>query len=229
MCSGLKVLAPALALAFLLWKSATLFDQPSPPLLAILLGYFLGSLPFGYLAGRLSGTDLRRQGSGNIGTANAARVLGRKIGAAVLLLDLLKGFAACWLASWILPGEEEARRLAILAGIASVLGHDYTCWLGFRGGKGIATSAGAFLWLSPLCLPIPLAAFVLLVALTRIVSVGSMGAALALPLGTWIAEGQGLLLEAALLIGLLAVYQHRDNLRRLRKGTEAVLGRSGGS
>ncbi len=202
---------------------------------AIASGYLLGSVPFGYLLGRLKGINLRREGSGNIGAANALRVLGRPVGIVVLALDVSKGVLACWLASSVilpmLPPEgvepnAAARRLSIAAGFAAVLGHNYPCWLRLRGGKGIATSAGVLLLLVPWGLLIAVGAFLLLTAGTRIVSVGSLGAAAVLPFGVWLAGGRGELLAMSALMGLLAIYQHRANIQRLLAGTEPRLGQN---
>ena len=184
---------------------------------AFLLGYLLGSIPFGYLLGRWKGVDLHQKGSGNIGAANAVRVLGKPAGFAVLILDALKGVLACSLAS-----SETGQ---ITAGLAAVLGHNFPCWLRFQGGKGIATSAGVLLILTWESLAIAAGVFLILAAATRIVSVGSLGASVVLPFAVWLVEGWGKLLAATALMGLLAVCRHRDNIRRLRAGTEPRLGK----
>lgn len=184
---------------------------------ALVSGYLLGSIPFGYLLGRWKGVDLLQKGSGNIGAANAVRVLGKPAGLAVLILDAFKGMLACWLAS------SETGQIA--AGFSAVLGHNFPCWLRFQGGKGIATSAGALLILTLESLAIAAGVFLILTAATRIVSVGSLGASVVLPFAVWLIEGWGELLVVTALMGLLAVYQHRDNLKRLRAGTEPRLGK----
>ena len=188
-----------------------------PGAAALVSGYLLGSIPFGYLLGRWQGVDLHREGSGNIGAANAVRVLGKSAGFAVLILDALKGVLACWLAS--------SEMLQIVAGFAAVLGHNFPCWLRFQGGKGIATSAGVLLMLAPKSLAIAVGVFLILTAATRVVSVGSLGASIVLPFAVWFVKGWGELLAATTLMGLLAVYQHRDNIRRLRAGTEPRFGK----
>ncbi|MCS1409598.1 MAG: Glycerol-3-phosphate acyltransferase [Verrucomicrobia subdivision 3 bacterium] len=193
--------------------------------ISILVGYFLGSIPFGFLMGKLKGIDLRQEGSGNIGATNVLRILGKPSGITVLVFDVLKGAMACWLAPMVVEvilgtAAFDFQIVAITAGFSAVLGHNYTCWLRFKGGKGIATSAGVLLVLTPAGLAISVATFLLLLALTRIVSVGSLGAAVILPLGTWITGGRGALLGIATLMGLLAVYKHRVNIRRLLAGTE---------
>ena len=121
---------------------------------AIVIAYFLGSLPTGYLAGRARGIDIRKEGSGNIGATNVLRVLGPTLGILVLLIDLAKGVAACYVAIWIprlwggSGSELGANReliLMLVGGLGAVLGHSFTCWLGFKGGKGVATTSGVFL------------------------------------------------------------------------------------
>lgn len=190
--------------------------------------YLLGSVPTGFLVARMRGVDLRTVGSGNIGATNAFRALGKTAGLVVLLADALKGFAACtWLCGlglWLLGragvpvGEPQAYRL--LAGLAAVLGHNYTCWLRFKGGKGIATSAGVFAALAPLALLIALATWLVAFALTRYVSVGSLAAAVALPAAVWLTQSDRLLAVVTTVLGALAIARHHTNIRRLLSGTE---------
>lgn len=198
-----------------------------PPLAYVLtaLGaYLLGSVPFGYLAARLRGIDLRTVGSGNIGATNAMRVLGRPVGVAVFLLDALKGWAAVVLLPLALGAPGPGVGLRILAGACAVLGHNYTCWLRFQGGKGIATTAGVLYGLMPLTGLATTGAFFVGLAATRIVSVGSLAAAVALPASAWWLEADRRLFALALALGLLAIFRHRGNLRRLLAGTEPRLG-----
>jgi glycerol-3-phosphate acyltransferase PlsY len=155
-------------------------------LLTVIIAYLLGSIPFGVLVAKAKGVDIRSAGSGNIGATNAMRVLGKPAGILVLLLDALKGYAAvAWLPVMLSRWLGECRRLIpvlpVIAGIGAVLGHNYTCWLKFKGGKGIATSAGVYLALAPWAVLIALVVFLLAVAVTRYVSVGSIAAAIALP------------------------------------------------
>ena len=197
----------------------------------IVAAYFLGSIPTGYLVARAKGIDIRKVGSGNIGATNVFRVLGKPAGVLVLVVDGLKGFAASgWLCDGLLPalgvaaGEAEAYR--ILAGIAAVLGHNYTCWLKFKGGKGIATSAGVYFALAPVAAGIAVAAFVLALLLTRYVSIGSIAAAIALPTAVWCLPNSNLFLGVVTTaLGLMAIYKHRSNIKRLMAGTESRLGR----
>ncbi len=196
----------------------------------VVAAYFLGSIPTGYLVARVKGIDIRTVGSGNIGATNAMRVLGKPAGMAVLLLDALKGYAAV---AWVCPAlmnmfggpAANVETLRIVAGIAAVLGHNYTCWLKFKGGKGIATSGGAYLALAPLAVGVALAAFILAVLLTRYVSIGSIAAAIALPAAVWCLPEHNLFLGmVTTALGVMAIYRHRSNIKRLMAGTESRLG-----
>jgi len=197
---------------------------------AVVLGaYVLGSIPTGFLVARAKGVDIRSVGSGNIGATNVFRILGRPAGVFVLLFDGLKGFAACaWLAELIIREfavpPENGVYLRLAAGLAVVLGHNYTCWLGFKGGKGIATSAGALTALVPWALLIILSLWVLLFAITRYVSIGSLAASFALPFATWFTTQNRALTFVTGAMGALAIYKHKTNVRRLLNGTEHRVG-----
>jgi glycerol-3-phosphate acyltransferase PlsY len=192
-------------------------------------GYLLGSIPNGYLAGRLAGIDIQAHGSGNIGATNVLRTLGKKYGIAVLFLDALKGFAAVCLARVIAERFASARDfsdwLEIVAALSCVLGHTFPVWLKFRGGKGVATSAGAMLGLAPVPALIALFLWLIVFETTRYVSVASMAAAIAFPVGV------GLMLKlhwgssvpvlcVAAVIAVIICWRHRSNLSRLLRGTE---------
>ena len=210
-------------------------------ILTALAAYLLGSIPFGFLAARAKGIDIRSVGSGNIGATNAMRVLGKPAGIAVLLLDALKGYIACtslalfifnWLAprlyepGAVVPALEIQHTNMIIAGIFAVLGHNYTCWLKFKGGKGIATTAGVYLALAPWAVLVALIVFILAVLVTKYVSVGSISAAIALPVTVWLMSPQNLFLGiVTTALGALAIYKHKSNLQRLRAGTESRLGK----
>ncbi len=200
-------------------------------LLVVIFGYLLGSIPFGFLMGKWKGIDLRTAGSGNIGATNALRILGKPAGSAVLALDALKGAVACWgapaLSATFLSGGD-ASLMPVIAGFAAVLGHNYTCWLRFKGGKGIATSAGVLLALTPGGLAISLSTFLVLLAVTRTVSIGSIAAAAVLPFATWICGGRGPLLVITAIMGILAIFKHRANIQRLMAGTEPRIGAAKG-
>jgi len=197
-------------------------------ILTALGAYLLGSIPFGFLMARAKGIDIRQVGSGNIGATNALRVLGKPAGIAVLLLDVAKGYAAVWLCAVLVkqfPANTDLETLRVVAGIGAVLGHNYTCWLKFKGGKGIATTAGVYLALAPVPLGVALAVFILAIALTRYVSFGSIAGAIALPAAVWVMTPQNIFLGiVTTALGALAVYKHKSNLQRLRAGTENRLG-----
>lgn len=197
------------------------------PWLLIALGsYLLGSIPAGYLAGRFCGIDLRMQGSGNIGATNALRVLGKKWGYAVFLVDFLKGLvpvlvALQWGASM---GVHPASAPGALAALCSLLGHSFPIWLGFKGGKGIATSAGVIVGLFPAAFLLCVGAWLLLFTTTRYVSVASIAASIALPTAVTalflLHHSDWLALLASILMCALALWRHRTNISRLRAGIE---------
>lgn len=201
--------------------------DPVSPALVVVGAYLLGSMPTGYLVARARKVDIRTVGSGNIGATNVFRVLGNQAGTFVLVTDFLKGLLACILlprvADWITqapPGVAPAESLEILAGIGAVLGHNYTCWLRFKGGKGIATSAGVLVALVPKAVPILLLVWIAVFVARRYVSLASISAALALPPAAWLTGSSRTLLVVAAGLMLLAVYKHRPNIGRLLKGTE---------
>jgi len=189
------------------------------------LAYLLGSIPTGYIVARAKGIDIRTVGSGNIGATNAFRVLGRAAGAFVLLADFLKGLVACWLVPWAFfhSGEFTEVRVGpeILAGLCAVLGHNYPVWLRFKGGKGIATSAGVLTAMVPWSLITILSVWIILFLLTRYVSIGSLAASAVLPFATWLFYRNWTLTLVTGAMGALAIYKHRGNIERLLSGTEA--------
>ena len=196
----------------------------------LLIGsYLLGSIPFGYLAGRLEGIDIRKVGSGNVGATNVVRVLGKKYGYPVFALDVLKGFGAVKISMLVAPGVPPAWNspeiIEILAAISSVLGHLYPPWLRFKGGKGVATSAGALLALTPVATLIGVVVWVIVFWLTRYVSLASVTAAVVLPmiiLGiTWQDQNKAKpLVLASACVAAIVVWRHRSNLSRLMRGNE---------
>ena len=193
------------------------------------MAYLVGSLPTGYLVARAKGIDIRAVGSGNIGATNVFRILGGPAGVFVLVVDGIKGFAACtWCADLVLDLfgipllDAESQR--IVAGIAAVLGHNFTCWLQFKGGKGIATSAGVFFGLAPLSAGIAVGAWAVVFAVGRYVSLASLAAALALPIAVWLTPNCLLLRIVTTVLALLAIWKHRGNIERLLDGTEKRLG-----
>jgi glycerol-3-phosphate acyltransferase PlsY len=186
--------------------------------------YLLGSIPTGYLAGRSRGIDVRTRGSGNIGATNVFRTLGKKAGVIVLTFDAFKGFAACRFVPLLFSGTPQ-ESLQIAAGFAAILGHNYTCWLKFKGGKGIATSAGVLLGWMPSSLAIVLGLWLIVFGISRYVSLASIAAAIALPVAVWATDGRCHMVVIAAVVGALAVYKHRANIRRLLDGTEHRFGR----
>jgi acyl phosphate:glycerol-3-phosphate acyltransferase len=189
----------------------------------IVVSYLLGSIPTGYLAGRLRGIDIRAVGSGNIGATNVFRALGKTAGIIVLAMDAFKGFASCRFVP-LLAGSAPSENLRIAAGLAAIVGHNYTCWLRFKGGKGIATSAGVLLGWLPWSLAIVLSLWLIVFAISRYVSLASIVAALALPFAVWLTHGSSRMIGIGALVGGLAVYKHRGNIQRLLNGTEHRFG-----
>lgn len=197
-------------------------------LAALALAFLLGSIPFSHLVARLRGVDLRSVGSGNIGATNLARALGYGAGALGLILDALKGAASVLLAR-ALPGDASTPAIQALAAFLAVAGHAFTPWLGFRGGKGVATGAGAFAVLAPSATLCALLVFVVVVSFGRMVSLASVLSAVALPVSVHFLGGQGATTAAAAAVAALVVGRHRENLVRLVRGTESRLGVRGGS
>ena len=195
-------------------------------LLAVVIAYLLGSVPFGYLLVKFtSGADVRASGSGNIGATNVLRTAGRATGAATLMLDIAKGFAAVWLASKLTGGAPQWTSLAALAVMA---GHAFPVFLKFEGGKAVASFIGAFAFLTPLPLCAVLLLFLAAVAVTRHISVGSILAAATFPFGVWmILHPPVQITAAAFVAGAFVVYRHKSNWQRLRAGTEGVFSWSG--
>lgn len=186
--------------------------------LALGLGFLLGSLPCGYWLARSKGVDIRKKGSGNIGATNVGRILGKEWGYLVFALDALKGWLAVWLAGEFLQAGDN---WAVVTGMAAVAGHVFSPWLNFKGGKGVATSAGVLLGLAPGALFWTAAVWGVSFAVKRIVSVSSLLAAAAFPfLVMWLEPGRPVLLVSAWALAALVWYRHRDNLQRLAQGKE---------
>lgn len=195
-------------------------------MLALAAAYVLGAIPFGYLLVRWrTGADVRASGSGNIGATNVLRTTGRGTAIATLLLDILKGALAVWLAGRLTAGNPLWMSLAALAVMA---GHAFPVFLKFKGGKAVASFIGAFLVLTPLALLATLIVFVGTVAWTRYISLGSITAAATFPLAVWIILHPPLpVVAAAIVAGAFIVWRHRSNIDRLRAGTENVFSFSG--
>jgi len=188
-------------------------------LAALVLAYFLGAIPFGYLLVKWkTGRDVRASGSGNIGATNVLRTSGRAAGITTLLLDIGKGYLAVWIAGRLGSGSPLWMSLAALAVMA---GHAYPVFLKFRGGKAVASFVGSFLCLTPLPLAAVLVVFVGVVAKTRYISLGSIVGAATFPLAVWLILQPPLsVLVVAVVAGVFIIYKHRENIRRLREGHE---------
>jgi glycerol-3-phosphate acyltransferase PlsY len=213
-------------------------------LIIVAVSYLLGSIPFGYLLVLIfRGEDVRQTGSGNIGATNVARTGFKGLAIATLLLDGLKGYAAVALAMWLLHSghtavqvsgqpdwhtsvfpAQQAILMAALAALCALLGHMFPVWLRFKGGKGVATAAGAFVALAPRAMLVCLALFAVVFLVTRYVSLGSIVAAAAFPLAMWWLSPAELRTGPIFLVigasGLLIIARHKDNVRRLLAGTE---------
>ena len=204
-----------------------------PILISAALGYVLGSIPFGYMLVRIfRGTDVRQSGSGNIGATNVART-SRVLGAATLALDVAKGFLPVLLIQIFFP---EMPALAFIAALASICGHVFPVWLGFRGGKGVATGLGAFVLLTPKAILVVIGVFLIVAAAFRTIALASIFAAACLPAAVWLCgEGPGgmsaglprvsLFLMIAPAVSILAgagliIARHAANIRRMMAGTE---------
>ena len=197
-----------------------------------MLAYLIGSTPTGYLVAKARGIDIRSVGSGNIGATNVFRVLGVPAGSFVMVADAAKGWIsvallAKWLATVFLVGYSDltVEWLKLCAGFGAVLGHNYTFWLRFKGGKGISTSAGVLVAIVPIPLLIILSVFVIVLATTRYVSLASVAASFTLPFATWWTGLSGNLIGVTAAMAVLAIYKHRTNIRRLIQGTESRVGR----
>ncbi len=194
------------------------------PLIGVAIGYLAGSIPFAYLAGKAKGIDLREHGSGNLGATNAIRVLGPRIGGLVYLGDTLKGM----LPALLLPMVVNASRpdlWAIAFGVAAIVGHVKPIFLmGQGGGKGVATAGGVFFGLAWLPALIALGGFIVVLAITRIVSAGSLTAAIVLPIAILAVNGPHALFLISAAVSVLVIWMHRGNISRIAKGTEPRIG-----
>jgi acyl phosphate:glycerol-3-phosphate acyltransferase len=195
---------------------------------AILIGcavvcYFIGSIPTGFLWAKTRGIDIRTVGSGNIGATNVMRALGKGPGITVLLIDAAKGFIPVWIAPRLLAAMDR-HTLQITCCVFVIAGHNWTCWLKFKGGKGVATSAGALLAFLPLSLLCGLGVWVIIFAIWRYVSLASICAAVAVPIATWFITKDQALTTFAAILGAVAIYKHKANIQRLLAGTENRIG-----
>jgi acyl phosphate:glycerol-3-phosphate acyltransferase len=202
-------------------------------LLPIVLGYFLGSIPTGYWIGKIQGVDVRQHGSGNLGATNVFRTLGWKAGLTTLLFDIAKGFVAVWI--FLIPASHQTQYShladpvtfagpeAWLAGIAAIAGHSFSCWVGFRGGKGVATAAGVFIGLLPIPAIVALITFGIVFGVSQIVSLASIIAAVALAITTGFTSHNALKTGITAALCVFVIWRHRSNITRLLNGSEPKL------
>lgn len=189
-------------------------------IIVVIISYLLGSIPFAYIIIRLfKGIDIREVGSGNVGTTNALRTAGKRVALAALLGDLLKGLAAAWLGM-----RAGGQGLAAACVLAAVIGHCWPLFIGFKGGKGMATTAGAVLFLMPKVFLLLAIIFILIVLFSRYVSLASISVAVLLPLIALFMSQSGSYLLASVILTLLVVYRHRENIERLLNGNERKIG-----
>ena len=190
-------------------------------LIVLIAGYLLGSIPFAYLlARRHRGIDLRMTGSGNVGAANLLRATTKKIGVSAMALDVTKGIASVLVARQMDPGGTGPA----VAGIAAVLGHIYPVWLGFRGGKGVATTCGVFTILAPQATALATLVFLVLVWWTRYISIGSVAGSLLLAPLAYLTGASEVTVIAAVIVAAIVVHRHRSNVRRVFAGVERRIG-----
>ena len=190
-------------------------------IISLIIGYLLGSINASIIISKFRGDDIRHHGSGNAGATNTLRTYGKGIAALVTLFDIFKGIAAVLIARYILKSEIGA----LCAGLGAVLGHNFPLYFGFKGGKGILTSFAVILMISPLSALCALVVAIILMATTKYVSLGSVMAAVCIPIFTLIFEkGEEKVFALMLALALLAIFRHRGNIVRLIKGTERKLG-----
>jgi len=190
-------------------------------LIAVVAAYLLGSIPFSLLIARRRGVDLRTAGSGNVGATNVFRTAGVGPGIAALALDVAKGSAAVLIAARVGTGLA----VPVAAAVAAIVGHVAPVWLRFRGGKGVATAAGAFAVLTPMAVGIAVATFLVTLASTRIVSLGSMVSAVVFAVAVFVTTADPRISLAAAVTALIIVVSHRANLLRIIAGTESRVNR----
>jgi len=188
--------------------------------LIVLLGYFIGSIPFALVLARHRGLDLRKIGSGNLGAANVLRASGATAGVMVAVLDIGKGALSVLVADQLSDGPA----LPAMAGLAAIVGHIYPIWLRFRGGKGVATACGVFAVMTPLAAAPAFAVFIATVWITRYISLGSVIASVVLPPLAYVTGSPAPVVASAVAASILIVFRHRSNLARLASGTERRIG-----
>ncbi len=183
----------------------------------IILSYFFGAIPSGVWIGKIfKNIDVRDYGSKNSGATNSYRVLGAKLGIAVLIIDVLKGFIPLYIASKFNLAYNDL----VILGLVTILAHTFSCFISFKGGKGVATSLGVFLFLAPVITLILLVIFILVVYFTKYISLGSITAAFLLPIFTFFTHRDTYLFTLSVVIAIFVIYRHKTNISRLLSGTE---------
>ncbi len=192
----------------------------------LIFGYLFGCFSTGFFVGRLNKVDIRKYGSGNVGTTNALRTMGAKAGAITLAGDCIKSIAAILIVKLVFfRGDAALNILSIYTGLGVVIGHNYPFWLRFKGGKGMAATGGAMATIDPLIIPVGLPVFVLSILITKYVSVGSLAISILFPI--WVAfrfPGNIHMLLVAVVFTVLAFIRHQANIKRLLNGTENKIG-----
>jgi glycerol-3-phosphate acyltransferase PlsY len=188
------------------------------------VSYVLGSIPTGFLWAKSRGIDIRKVGSGNIGATNVMRTLGRGPGIAVLVIDALKGFLPVWIAPLVFSNVDPLW-LRITCCVFVVAGHNWTCWLKFKGGKGVATSAGALLAFLTLPLLCGLGVWLIVFGIWRYVSLASISAAVVVPVAAWFLQSDPRLFMFTAVVCAVIIYKHKSNIQRLLAGTENRIGK----
>lgn len=191
-----------------------------PVILPAALAYLIGSVPFGLLISKAKGVDIRTMGSGNIGATNVLRCLGKPLGITCFVLDALKGYLPAFVFPMLGNLRADFPDIGILFGAAAILGHNFPVFLKFKGGKGVATSAGVLLGVAPLAVTIGLATWIFVFKASGYVSLGSIIAALIVVLAGWTLEYGPFISIALTLLGGLTIWRHRENIKRLLNGTE---------
>ena len=194
----------------------------------VIAAYLIGAFPTSYIVGKVTrGIDLREHGSGNLGATNTYRVLGRRAAIPVFIVDILKG----WLPAALFPlwDGSNVQELALAYGAAAIVGHVFSIYVGFKGGKGVATSAGVFLALSPVAVLIGIALWASIVLLTGYVSLGSITAAIAVPVLIYLLQGRQPVFWLSVALAAFVIYSHRANIRRLLRGEEHSFKRKAGT
>ncbi len=184
------------------------------------VGYLFGAIPFGLIIGRCVGVDVRSQGSRNIGATNVSRVIGKRWGIVTLFCDCMKGLLPVLLAAGVLPAGGDSALCIALTGVMAVVGHMFSCYLRFSGGKGVATGLGVFLFLSPAAVGVSLGVFIAVVAVSGFVSAGSLLASALLPLWLFFLGAAKVYIYAGVGIAALIWIKHHENIARLLKGEE---------